>query len=936
MYTDLWELKYFDFGDFINSSNAEFIGRQWLYQEMENVLEQTNKRGVLITGNPGSGKSAFLSHLLCSRTSSPLIHDRILGYHFCMHFDKGTQSGAKFVRNLANMIAWKIPEYGQAILTDLFVRRVLYKDCAQDPEWCFQQGILTPLKKLQQPRMEPWYVVIDALDECANEKAEILNILKSKLLRFPKWFKLIVSSRNVSTITSSLDDLQRVDLRSDDERNREDIDTYLSMKIFSMKESIIDRSKSALKIKDNEAPTQKIVAVLTEKSQGNFQFIKVVLDLWLTSAESFAWDTFPKTLDSSYQLYFEREYGVPESFESLRQIFEVLVAAYTPLNIYEMHSLLRLDNPTLELDYKFMQKLDQVSFFLRHGSGDGLIQIYHTSLSEWLTSEDNKGKFYYIKKQNGHSHLARYCLKNALESNLPLKPDEAFHLASHIVEGGSDEIMVQTFLSLPSNQINTTDSVTRATALHYSSSSLIADVTKLLVHHFSNVDCLDNDHRTPSFIAATSGHLDNLKILFRRGADLNHTSSFLDDEIASRSRDPVAECKRKLCEYSLLHAASQVGNVDVVKFLIRHKVDIMKTTGANNTALQLAAANGHLETVQTLRTAGEVLDGTALHHSAARGHNHVVEYLLREGMIDACIHKLSSTMFSFQENSELNPTRVLLYDNRHLYLRETALHAAIRNGHLAVMRTLLSEDQTATDCPNSAGRRPLHEAVHANNYDALQLLLASGVNVDVQCDNGPVSLSMESFIPKFARAHCPCGFTSLHIAASRGYHSVAELLISHKADVNALDCNGSTPLHVASCQGMPSLVALLVRSGTDINARSLNGSTPLHSAAACFAKEVYYSLINLGCDILATDNEGMTALHYVVKDIVYVFSEYFVDLYVENPKGWIENQRGASQQETIASRLDLQYPWLNALVKLIDSLARSERTRKKSVLHKKD
>ena len=157
MYTDQWELKYFDFGDFINSSNAEFIGRQWLYQEMESVLEQTNKRGVLITGNPGSGKSAILSHLLCSRTSSPLIHDRILGYHFCMHFDKGTQSGAKFVRNLANMIAWRIPEYGQVISTDLFVRRVLYKDCAQDPEWCFEQGILTPLKQLHGMwSLMPW------------------------------------------------------------------------------------------------------------------------------------------------------------------------------------------------------------------------------------------------------------------------------------------------------------------------------------------------------------------------------------------------------------------------------------------------------------------------------------------------------------------------------------------------------------------------------------------------------------------------------------------------------------------------------------------------------------------------------------------------------------------------------------------------------------
>ncbi|KAJ7370124.1 hypothetical protein OS493_034053 [Desmophyllum pertusum] len=925
-YSDPWELKYFDFSDFINSSRTEFIGRQWLYQEMESVLEHTSKRGVLITGNPGSGKSAFLSNLLCSRTSSPIIHNRILGYHFCMHFDKGTQNGAKFVRNLANMVAWKVIKYREVILTDSFVRRVLYKDCPQDPEWCFEQGILTPLKKLQQQPMEPWYVVIDALDECTNDKAEIFNMVKSKLPRLPKWLKLIVSSRNVSTITASLDGLQKVELRSDDERNRDDIDTYLSLKVFSLKESIVHRIKTALEITDNEAPTQKIVSSLAEKSQGNFQFVKVVLDLWLVST-NIVRDTFPKTLDSSYQLYFERKYSTPESFQSLRQIFEVLVAAYTPLTVNEMHSLFRIDHPTLDLEYELMPKLDQVSLFLWHGSGDGLIRIYHASLTEWLTSENNIGKFYYIKKQNGHKRLARYYLQNAEQNHSPLKPDEAFHLASHIVEGGLAEVMVQQFLSLPSDHINTTDPVTQTTALHHSSHSSDANVTKLLVHHFSNVDCVDNDQRTPSFIAATSGHLNNLEILFERGANLNHTAAYLDVEIASHSQDPISECKRKSCEYSLLHTASQEGNIDVVKFLIRHKVNMLRTTGTNNTAVQLAAENGHLETVQTLKRVGGVLDDISLHHAAAGGHIHVVQYLLREGIKDSCIHNLPSCMISDQD-SELKTTKVRFYDNRHLYLRETALHAAVGRGHLPVITSLLREDQNALHCPNSAGRRPLHEAVHANNYNTLELLLASGANVNVQCKMSPSSI--KAFIPvKFVQTHCPCGLTSLHIAALHGYHSTAKLLIKYKADVNATDCNGSSPLHLASCQNMPSLVALLINSGADINARSLNGSTPLHSAAVCFAKDVFRPLLDLGCDHLATDSEGLTALHYVVKDVTYVGFEYFVDLYVSNPKSWIENPITTSQQE-IMRELDLQYPWLNSLIKLIKSSARTEKIRNTS------
>ena len=926
MYGDPWKLKYFNFSDFAKSSSTEFIGRQWLYQEMEHALEHTSKRGVLITGSSGSGKSAFLSHLLCSKTSSRFIHNRILGYHFCMHDNKKTQDGAAFVRNIANMIAWKISRYRERILTNSFVRRVLYEDCPQDPEWCFEHAVVTPLKTLHPKPSVPWYIVVDALDECSNEKAEIVNIIKFKSRKLPRWLKLIVSSRNVSTVVAGVDGLQRVDLRLDDKRNLEDVNTYLTLKMFSLKESITETIKTSLAIMDNDTPTQKIVSSLAEKGDGNFLYVKVMLDLWLSSAENFKWESLPKALDSTYQVYFERKYGNPESFQPLREIFEVLVAAYTPLTVLDMYSLFRFDKPTLDLEYEFLPKLDQVSLFLCHGSRDDLIRIHHASLSEWLTSKNNKGKIYYVKKQNGHKRLAKYYLKNAEENHSPLKPEEAFHLASHIVEGGLDKFLEQRFLSLPSECINTTDSVTQTTALHYSARSYNTNVTNLLVHHFSDVDCPDNNQRTPSFIASTTGHVGILMVLFERGANLHLTAANLDVESASHSQDPVTECKRKRCGYSLLHTAAYEGNVDVVKYLLQHKVSISRPTGVNNTPIQLAAANGHLETVMTLKNAGGILDEFLLHHSAAGGHRHVVQYLLGEGVKDTCIQNTLSSMPLSQEDKELKATKIYLYDNRHLYLRETALHAAVRRGHVSVIELLMREDQSAINCTNSVGRHPQHEAVLLKNYNTLKVLLQSGANATVHCDTGISNIQSETFVPgKFENNRCPCGFSPLHIAAMHGHHSIAVLLIEYKADVNAGDCNGSTPLHVASCQGMSSLITLLINSRADINVRSLNGSTPLHSAAACHATGVFYSLIYLGCDYLATDSEGMTALHYVVKDVnVINFEEYLVDLYVNKPKDWIENLSSTSRRESI-NNLYFEYPWLHTLVEIIKSVAITER-----------
>ena len=918
VYDDPWNLKFFDFTDFIKSSREEFTGRQWLYQEMESVLEGTDARGVFITGTPGSGKSAFLSHLLCSKTSSPVVHSRILAHHFCMHFDKKTQDGVTFVRNLANMIAWKLGEYRQRILSDSFVRRVLFQECSQGSEWCFEHAVVRPLKQFQPQPKAPWYILVDALDECSSDKADVVNILKSKARRLPKWLKLIVSSRNMSSIVAGLEGFHRLELRSDSKENLEDIDTYLTRKVFSLTESLVERFKTSFSIHDNDAPSQVLVSNLAKKADGNFLYVKVMLDLWLTSAEKIDWETIPKTLESTYQLYFERKFSTFESFRSLREIFEVLVAAYTPLTSQEMHSLFGLENPTLDLDYDLMPKLDQVSIFLWHGS-EGKLRIHHASLSEWLTSEANKGKVCYVKKQNGHNRLAKYYLKMA--AGRMLNPYEAFHLASHVVEGGLDNVLVKQFLSLPSGNINSTENWSQTTALHLSASSRNTNVTKLLLQHFFNIDCLDNNKRTPSFIAATAGQVGNLLALFDRGANLHHTTAYLDAEIASHSVDPVKECKRRKCGYSLLHTAAQEGNLDVVKFLLQQNISISKTSGSNNTAIQLAAENGQLDAVLMLRNAGGIPDGISLHHSASNGYTLVVKYLLKEGVKDTCIQGTPRLLPVTVNDEELNATKICVHDNSHLHSRETALHAAVRREHLSVIEVLLREDQNAINCKNSAGRNPQHEAVYLNKYNSLKALLECRASASIQCNfemSSPL-LHHQTLVPETPQEDgCPCGFTPLHLAGKYGYQSVAELLVKYGADLNMGDCNGSTPLHIASCHGKSEIMFLLVEEGADINATSLNGSTPLHSAAVCFAKGAIRPLFQLGCNHLATDNDGMSALHYAVKDANVTGLGYFADLYANNPKDWIE--KTTNQMDTM-NKIIVQYPWMNTLVELIKTSA---------------
>ncbi len=74
------------------------------------------------------------------------------------------------------------------------------------------------------------------------------------------------------------------------------------------------------------------------------------------------------------------------------------------------------------------------------------------------------------------------------------------------------------------------------------------------------------------------------------------------------------------------------------------------------------------------------------------------------------------------------------------------------------------------------------------------------------------------------------GLTPLHYAAAGGHNAVAQLLLSHKADVNAKTKNGATPLHSAANMGRTKMAALLLAHKANINATNSAGQTPLNVA----------------------------------------------------------------------------------------------------------
>ena len=201
---------------------------------------QPNLTGVVIQGPPGSGKSALLAQLICSQTSSVVIHKSILGYHFCTYSNRTTQDAAKFVRNLARMIASRVVEYERLLREDdSNIKRTLDKLCDHDTSSCFLESIIQPLKEIFGPDFKEYrYLILDGLDECfpveTSRSSAIMALLNDILHEFPKWLKLLLTSRTLPVEQQlSSRHISKFDLQPNDSRTLQDIDSYLTKNAVS-------------------------------------------------------------------------------------------------------------------------------------------------------------------------------------------------------------------------------------------------------------------------------------------------------------------------------------------------------------------------------------------------------------------------------------------------------------------------------------------------------------------------------------------------------------------------------------------------------------------------------------------------------------------------------------------------------------------------------
>ena len=385
----------------------------------------------------------------------------------------------------------------------------------------------------------------------------------------------------------------------------------------------------------------------------------------------------------------------------------------------------------------------------------------------------------------------------------------------------------------------------------------------------SHVDAKNKDGMMAVHLATMQGHLDVLKLLQKKGADINSTGRF---------------------RMTPLNFAAAHGHYDCLVFLYENGAKILAKDKLKRSSLLLAARNGNLTIASFLLKNGadysqpDTSKNYPIHYAAGYGYPEMIELLIKAGANQNVTNSwnISSLTVAMLKNNFECVKKLLLYpdtdvnckDDQGRTLISSAVDTVSRNSFDHI-KYLIIEKKADTNIPDVQGLTVLHYACQLHKTD-----VSSGYkNWDQLSEKERKRLENEH---------------------QELIYELINLLLENGANINQKSNNGLTPFEIALEEQNFDIIDILInRKDLDLSITNNDDQGIYHFLSSVITSEEGIKLFNKVIELVGNNNnivnlidaDGFTPLLLYVKTFSDKANQIIIEFNERITKEELEKKR---------------------------------------------
>ena len=662
-------------------------------------------------GVPGSGKTIIAS-IVVDHLENTFPDGKVgIAYIYCNYRDQLEQTA----NNLIGSLLRQLLELASAIpknILDLYHRNI-------SRHTHLKAGELIELLLVEARSFERVFIVVDALDECQEGNGTRANLLAA-LRRLKPFVSLLVTSRFTVNIPVELGSHKRLEIVA----NQMDIQIYV---LYQLR-----RLHAISRIIESDPDFRDlIVQSILKASSGMFLLAQLHVNSLSTTRTKRSVKTallgMTNSLSEVYSKIVDNIWNQERAgFAVARETLAWICHAERPLSIQELQYALSIEPREEAFDPENVIDVEDIveicGSLIVVDQSSSIIRLVHYTAQDFFESRGSE------LFPNAHAEIALKCLTCISYKEFaqgPCSSDE--DLSSRVDTNPLLEYATQNWAKHIQSPV--APSLIDLTMHFLSDRNLLSAAVQLM--HSPKIRYPDYSQRYPQNV---------------HGLHLSALFGLL--EICNRLLKQVDHLDLENDFYGTpLQTAAWAGQEDVVSFLLENGASVNAQSGRYDTALQAAAHEGHLYTIDLLfghrdkanpNLMGGLYD-TALQAAAWKGHGEIVTRLVERGaQVDAQRKGGRNALLCAAAQGHADIVSLLLdqgafVDTRDGNYGRTSLSWAAWNGHEEVVKILICHQANinAVDHQNST---PLHLALERHQEHVVKLLVDKGARLDVVND----------------------------------------------------------------------------------------------------------------------------------------------------------------------------------------------------------